>query len=59
MGKSNRRPHWFSSSLNVGFSISRLTPALEYPVILQQFIKGDRLIAVDIHPGVEHVVPGS
>ena len=40
-------------------SLSRLTPALKHPVILQQLIKGDGLIAVDIHPGVEHVVSGS
>ena len=46
-------------SSRVESSLSRLTSALEYPVILQQLVKGDGLIAVDIHPGVEHVAPGS
>ena len=40
-------------------SLSRLTSALEYPVVLQQLVKGDGLIAVDIHPGIEHVAPGN
>ena len=46
-------------SLGAGIFLFRLTSVLKDPVVLQQFVKGDRLIAVDIHPGVEHVVPGS
>lgn len=46
-------------SSRVENSLFCLRPTFEHPVILQQLVKGDRLIAVDIHPGVEHVVSGS